>query len=713
MPDVGVTSMTPAAVAPAGNSDEPLLIFTPSGRRGRFATGTVVLDAARSLGVDIDSVCGGRGICGRCQVRPMTGSFAKHGIESSAAHLATPGAVEVDYERTHAPLMEGCRLSCAATLLGDIVVDVPPESQVHRQVVRKTIARRAFTVDPVVRLHYVEVVPPELASPTGDLGRLFEALEREWSLIDLAADLHVVRALQPALAKGGYKVTVAVHAAREIIAVWPGFQDRALGVAIDVGSTTIAGHLADLERGELLASAGIMNPQIRFGEDLMSRVSFAMLHEGGAAEMTAVVRAALADLVADLADQSGEQPDHILELSVVGNPIMHHLLLGIDPVPLGSAPFALATDRAVHARASEIGLEAINPGARLYVLPCIAGHVGADAAGVMLAETPYRSKRTTLIVDVGTNAEIVLGDARRLLAASSPTGPAFEGAQISSGQRAAPGAIERVRVDRQSLEPRFRVIGSEVWSDEPTFPEAIAQSGVTGICGSGIVEVIAELYLAGVITTDGIIDGRLAARTARVVADGRTFSYLLHDGRPRILVTQNDVRAIQLAKAALYAGVRLLMDHLGIESVEQIRLAGAFGSQIDPLHAMVLGLVPDCELEQVEAAGNAAGTGALIALLSSNARREIETQVRRVEKIETAVEPRFQEHFVAAMAIPHKTAANPHLARVVDLPAQPRPDSGATNGRPGRRRRSRARDDDGGAQPPDREAVRAATEDPR
>jgi uncharacterized 2Fe-2S/4Fe-4S cluster protein (DUF4445 family) len=403
--------------------------------------------------------------------------------------------------------------------------------------------------------------------------------------------------------------------------------------------------------------------------------------------MTAVVRAALAALVADLAAEAGEDPEHILEVSIVGNPIMHHLLLGIDPVPLGSAPFALATDRAVHARAAEIGFDAINPGARLYGLPCIAGHVGADTAGVMLAETPYRSKKTTLIVDVGTNAEIVLGDARRLLAASSPTGPAFEGAQISSGQRAAPGAIERVRIDRRTLEPRFRVIGCDLWSDEPGFDEATAGSGVTGICGSGIVEVIAELYLAGIVTTDGIVDGRLAARTPRIIADGRTYGYLLRDGQPRIVVTQNDVRAIQLAKAALYAGCRLLMDHLGIESVEQIRLAGAFGSQIDPLHAMVLGLVPDCELGQVEAAGNAAGTGALIALLSSNARREIETQVRRVEKIETAVEPRFQEHFVAAMAIPHKTASNPHLARVVDLPTQLPPDPAASNGRSGRRRR--------------------------
>jgi uncharacterized 2Fe-2S/4Fe-4S cluster protein (DUF4445 family) len=415
----------------------------------------------------------------------------------------------------------------------------------------------------------------------------------------------------------------------------------------------------------------------------MSRVSYAMLHDGGAAAMTRAVREAIASLVTGLASRAGVGVEEILELTIVGNPIMHHLLLGIDPVPLGSAPFALATDAAVRVRARELELPA-HEGARVYVLPCIAGHVGADAAGAILAETPYLADEVTLLVDVGTNAEIVLGSRDRLLAASSPTGPAFEGAQISGGQRAAPGAIERVRIDRDTLEPRFRVIGSSRWSDETGFAASTRRSGVTGICGSGIVEVIGELFLAGVITADGTIDGRLAERSPRIVADGRTFAYLLNEGgpgveagpqadatpaSPRLTITQNDVRAIQLAKAALYAGARLLMDHLGVETVDRVKLAGAFGSQIDPLYALVLGLVPDAPLDRVGAAGNAAGTGALIALLSGEARREIERVVRTVEKIETAVEPRFQEHFVDAMAIPHATAPSSNLARVVDLPA--------------------------------------------
>ena len=666
---------------------QPLVIFTPSGRRGRFPSGTTVLDAARALGVDIDSVCGGRGICGRCQVQQSEGSFAKHGIESRSEHLSPFSSAEVEY-RDLRGLEPARRLSCVAHLRGDVVIDVPPESQVYRQVVRKGLDIRDFHVDPVVRLHYVQVAAPELASPSGDLVRLQEALEAEWGLTDLETDLHVIRALQPALEVGRWTVTVAVHDGRTISAVWPGLHEKAYGVAIDVGSTTIAGHLADLSDGAVLASNGVMNPQIRFGEDLMSRVSYAMMHPEGAAEMTAAVRKALNGLLAGLASKAGIKRDDILELTIVGNPIMHHLVLGIDPIPLGSAPFALATDRAVRVRAAELELTT-HPGARTYVLPCIAGHVGADTAGVILAETPHVSEVVSLVVDVGTNAEIVLGNRDRLLAASSPTGPAFEGAQISGGQRAAPGAIERVRIDRQTLEPRFRVIGSDTWSDDEGFEEASRETGVTGICGSGIVEVVSELFLARVITPDGIIAGSLAARTPRVLADGRTFSYVLHDGsaagRPRIVVTQNDVRAIQLAKAALYAGTRLLMDHLGIETIDEIRLAGAFGSQIDPFHAMVLGLIPDCDLAHVRSAGNAAGTGALIALLSNAARREIEDVVRRVEKIETAVEPRFQEHFVDAMALPHRTAAYPYLSGVVELPA--RAAGTDADGRSTRRRR--------------------------
>ena len=666
-------------------SDDVLVVFTPSGKRGRVSRGTTVLQAARDLGVDLDSVCGGRAICGRCQVTLSEGAFPKHGIESRAAHLSGLGENEVAYDEVDG-LAEGRRLGCSARLLGDAVIDVPPESQVHRQVVRKRTEVHDLSVNPLVRLHVVEVSEPNMHESVSDLRRLLEELEFEWGLTDLECDLHVLTELQGALRTGQWRITVAVYRERKVVAIWPGYHDTALGMAFDIGSTTIAAHLVDLASGEALASAGRMNPQIRFGEDLMSRVSYVMMHPGAEKQMCEAVRTAVAELIVEVCAEAEQTPDNILDCTFVGNPIMHHLLLGLSPVELGGAPFALATDSAVTVSAQTLDL-GINPGARCYILPCIAGHVGADCAAVVLSEAPHLREELTLLVDVGTNAEIVLGNRHRLLAASSPTGPAFEGAQISSGQRAAPGAIERVRINPETLEPKFRVIGCDLWSDHPNFASETAGLGITGICGSGIIEVLAELYLAQVINSDGVVDGALSARSPRVIADGRTFAYVLHEGKIRILVTQNDVRAIQLAKAALYAGVRLLMDKLDVDSVDRIRLAGAFGSHIDVKYAMVLGLIPDCRLENVTSAGNAAGSGAHIALVDRNSREEIEREIRRIEKIETAVETRFQEHFVEAMAIPHKSAPFDELAKAVTLPL--RTDAPSDSRSSGRRRRRR------------------------
>jgi uncharacterized 2Fe-2S/4Fe-4S cluster protein (DUF4445 family) len=549
--------------------------------------------------------------------------------------------------------------------MGDAVIDVPPESQVHKQVVRKRAEARQITMDPATRLHYVEVAEPDMHEPSGDLQRLERALAEQWGLTGVKGDLRTLQMLQPALRKGEWKVTCAVHTdgpEPRILHVWPGFYDGSIyGIAIDVGSTTIAGHLCDLATGAVLASTGLMNPQIRFGEDLMSRVSYAMLNPGGAAEMTRAVRGALNALVAQAAAEARVAPELIFEAVIVGNPIMHHLVLGIDPTELGQAPFALATADALHLWAEEIELR-LHPDARVYILPCIAGHVGADAAAVALSESPQTADALTLVVDVGTNAEILLGNRTRVLACSSPTGPAFEGAQISSGQRAAPGAIERVQIDPATREPRFRVIGANAWSDDPAFPP---DTRVTGICGSGIIEAVAEMRLAGLLDASGLIGSAEQTGSDRCVPQGRTHAYRLHDD---ILVTQADVRAIQLAKSALYAGARLLMDRFGTDTVDRIVLAGAFGAHISPKHAMVLGMIPDCDLARVSSAGNAAGTGARIALLNVAARREVEALVRQIHKVETAIEPRFQDHFVAANAIPHATAPFPHLSELVALP---------------------------------------------
>jgi len=629
--------------------------------------GTPVLQAARELGVDIDSICGGRARCGRCQVEIVEGTFAKEAMVSRLTHLSDLSETErfcVDAGQ----LMAGNRLSCQAKILGDVKIDVPPGSQIHQQVVRKDYEAYPIELDPVIRLYFTQVPEPDLQYPDGDLQRLKQALERDWGLSGLDIDLCVLQTLQTALRDGDWQVTVAVRDESQIVAIWSGFKDHVFGAAVDVGSTTIAVHLCDLASGLVLASAGAMNPQIRFGEDLMSRVSYAMLNPDGAARMTAVVRSAINDLISFVIEQAGINSEYVLELTMVGNPIMHHLLLGLDSIPLGASPFTLATDHAIEVAASALDLQ-MPAGTRAYILPCIAGHVGADTAGVLLAEAPWDMDEISLIIDVGTNAEIILGNRERLLTASSPTGPAFEGAQISNGQRAAPGAIERVRIDPETLEPRFKVIGGELWSDDPGFEDELGEQGVTGICGSGIIEAIAFMYLTGIILPDGVINGSMTDRCPRIAANGRTFSYLLHAGTPEIRIHQSDVRAIQLAKAALYAGARLLMDRLGVDKVDRIRLAGAFGSHIDVKYAMVLGMIPDCDLSQVSSANNAAGTGARIALLSKASRAAIENRVRKVEKVETATDESFQQLFVDALAIPHATHAFPMLSRIITLPS--------------------------------------------
>ncbi len=430
--------------------------------------GTPLLQAARSLGVDIDSVCGGRGLCGRCQVLVAEGEFAKHGVTSSSASLSPFSEPEKRFSR-RVPLAAGRRLSCSARVEADVVIDVPASSQVHRQVVRKEADARAIELNPVVRLHYVQVKQPDMHDPSGDLRRLFEALEAEWGLKDLTCDLSVLQTLQPTLRAARGRSRWRCTRASKSSASGPDCTSCAYGLAVDVGSTTIAAHLCDLLSGEVVASAGLMNPQIRFGEDLMSRVSYSMMNPGGAALMTAAVREALCGLAADVARQAGISHEDILEATLVGNP---------DHASLAARHRSGGTRRrAVRARHRSLAHPA-GQCHRLQIEPQRANlraalHRRARRRGCRRAwcspSARISTSEMTLLVDVGTNAEIVLGNSQRLLACSSPTGPAFEGAQISCGQRAAPGAIERVRIDRETLEPRFKVIGSDLWSDEPGF----------------------------------------------------------------------------------------------------------------------------------------------------------------------------------------------------------------------------------------------------
>ncbi len=676
---------------------EHLVLFTPSGRRGHFETGTPILTAARQLGVDLDSVCGGRGICSKCQITPGYGEFPKHGIIVKEGALSDWNAVEQRYQDKRG-LIEGRRLGCQATVQNDIVIDVPPESQIHKQVVRKRAEVLDITLNPSVRLFYVEVEEPDMHKPSGDLERLIAALESQWPLKKLQADLSILPKMQSILRKGDWKVTCAVHHSDEhgipqIIHLWPGFYEGSIyGMAVDLGSTTIAAHLCDLQTGNVIASSGLMNPQIRFGEDLMSRVSYAMMNTNGDQEMTRAVREGMDELFTKIAFDAEVDKELIMDAVFVCNPVMHHLFLGIDPFELGQAPFALATSNSISLHARQLGIN-IHKSARAYFLPCIAGHVGADAAAVALSEAPNKSDDLVLVVDVGTNAEILLGNKEKVLACSSPTGPAFEGAQISSGQRAAPGAIEKVEIDPSTKEPRFRVIGCDLWSNEKGFWEETNDTGITGICGSGIIEAIAEMRMAGILDPSGLIGSATQTGTARCVLDGRTNSYVMHDasetGGPKITVTNPDIRAIQMAKAALYSGARLLMDKFGVDTVDRVVLAGAFGAHISPKHAMVLGMIPDVPFEKVTSAGNAAGSGARIALIDKSQRAEIEETVRRIEKIETAIEPKFQEHFVNASAIPNSGDPFTLLKEKIPLPTVNFNTGGGDGAGSGRRRRRR------------------------
>ncbi len=679
------------------NSDQPpsvaktpaqaRLIFQPNGRQGAVAVGDNLLEAARRLGVEIESICGGHQTCGKCKVLVEEGEFAKYDVVSAADHLSAAGARERDYAARHG-FAPNARLSCACSVLADLVIRVPEESQVRKQVVRKGPGvARAVAVDAAMRLFYVELPPADLRDHRGDWERLQAELARVHGLEGIRIDLAALRTLQAALAAANRAVTVTVYNRQEVVRVQPGFHDAIYGMAVDVGTTTLAGHLCHLRTGEVLATADRMNPQVPFGEDLMSRVSYGMLHPDGVARMHNALIEGLNGLVQDACANAGVAPDALVEMVLVGNTTMHHLLLGMDPRELGGTPFSLATHAAVVVKARDLGL-ALAPGANVYIPPCEAGHVGADNVAVLVAEAPYRQDAMTLVLDVGTNGELLLGNRMQVLSASSPTGPAFEGAQIRHGMRAADGAIERVRIDPATLEVRYRIIGREEWitSSEQTDRSSGDVDGLSpkerraarradalrpalraaGICGSGIIEAVGELLLTGLLTPKGRFS-QLAHPRLRLGLDGTSkgefvlaWAHETSTGQ-EIVIHSDDIRAVQLAKAALYAGAKLLMQRLGVQAVDRIALAGGFGSYINPKHAMILGLIPDCPLGQVKAIGNAAGDGARMMLLDHRLRDEADRAARGVTYVETAGEAAFQDEFVASMPFPHSIDAFPHV----------------------------------------------------
>jgi uncharacterized 2Fe-2S/4Fe-4S cluster protein (DUF4445 family) len=632
------------------------VVFQPSGRRGEIPEGQTVIEASRILGVGIESVCGSQKTCGKCRVRVETGTFERYGITSAREHLSTfseeEGEFIPDRERT-----EGFRLACAARIEGDLLIFVPEESRAVHQVVSKEATEREIRLDPAVRLFPVTLRPPGLDDPQADYERLVAALAQRFDLPRPEIDYPALLDLSGALRKGNWTVTAALWMEREILAVFPGEMKEAYGLAIDVGSTTVAAYLCSLRSGEVLAARSLMNPQVAYGDDVIARITHANEHPDGLEQMRGAIIEGLNGLIQEVAADAGLTPDDLLELTVVGNTAMHHILLGIDPRPLGVAPFTPAVHRSLDIKARDLGLR-VHPSANVHILPIEAGFVGADNVGVLIAEEPYSRDEMTLIIDVGTNGEMILGNRERLLSASCATGPALEGAHIRFGMRAAPGAIERIRIDPATLEVSFKIIGQEGW--RPEFPI----TDTRGICGSGIIDGVAELFRAGIIDGSGRFRTGLATPRLRLSEGKPEFVIAWPDEtalRTEIVIGQQDVRNVQLAKGALYAGAKLMMKKLGIEKPDRVVLAGAFGSYIDKGKAMLLGMFPDCDLRFVSSVGNAAGDGARIALLDRDKRREAEEMARRVEYLELTLEKEFQEEFLAAISIPHSSDPFPRL----------------------------------------------------
>lgn len=654
------------------------IFFQPSGRQGKAPTGVTVIEASRLLGADIESLCGGKKTCGKCKIRVEEGLFQKFGIKSSGTHL-TPWEAEEGKYITADEKDAGYRLGCVARVKGDIQVFVPEESRAGKQVVSKKARDIHIDHNPTVKIYHIEMQPPTIDEPVGDFERICREMEKGHGLKDLTVDLFTLRQIPTALRDGDWKVTVSVWNDREVIRIRSGKVEHAYGLAIDIGTTTVAGYVCDLTTMEVIDTVTLMNPQCKYGEDVMARIAFHVTTEDGLTRMSDDIIEGLNWLI-DEAVKNTHPPkkkgqgdktylrlskEDIEDITIVGNTAMHHILLKLNPKFLGSAPFPPVIHRSLDIKARDLGIN-INPSSYVFMLPNEAGFVGADNVGVLIAETPYRSDNMQLIIDIGTNGELVFGNKERMLSASCATGPALEGAQIQFGMRASPGAIERFTLDPETYEVDYKVIGREAWRrySEPN------EMKCKGICGSGVLDVLAELYRAGVVTKSGAFSKKQTSNRFRRNPEDNSAEFVIawkketSIGRD-IVLTQKDIREIQLAKGALYCGCKLLMRRMGVEKLDTVKIAGAFGTHVDKQKALTIGLFPDCDIEKVVSVGNAAGDGARIALLNREKRSEADWVARHVEYIELTVEKNFQEQFIESLEIPHMTDKFPHLEGLV------------------------------------------------
>ncbi len=624
------------------------VIFQPSGRQGEIEEGKTILEASQKLAVGIESLCGGKKTCGKCKVRVLEGEFSPFTDEE-------PQFISESERR------EGYRLSCSAKIREDALIFVPEESLIQRQVIKKQITGRPVELKPAILPYFVELHPPSFNDLLGDFDRLKKALTERFHLPSLEIDSPALLKLPFTLREDNWKVTALVWMDKKILDVKPGRINDIFGLAVDIGTTTVAAYLCNLRNGEIVTTKSIMNPQVAYGEDVMSRINYTIIHPDGLERLHRSIVDGLNRLIKAAVEDVHISPEDILELAIVGNTLMHHLFLGIDPRYLGIAPFPPVLNQPLDIKAMDLGLK-VHPSANVHLLPVEAGFVGPDNVGVLIAEDPHLRDEIVLIIDVGTNGELVMGNRNRLLSASCATGPAFEGAHIRFGMRAAPGAIERVRIDTDTMEVDFKVIGEENWKSNSRDIKA------KGICGSGVIDAIAELYRSGVVHKSGGFK-RECASPRMIISDGKPEFVIAWKEETsfgkEISITQQDIRNIQLAKAALYAGAKLMMKKLDIERPDRVILAGAFGSHIDPEKAMILGMFPDCELNDISAVGNAAGDGARMALLNIDKRLEAQEIAQKVEYMELTTEPDFQKEFIEAMPIPHMKDPFPHLRGII------------------------------------------------
>ena len=678
-----------------------MVIFQPSARRGLIEDGTNLIEASRQLGVDIETLCGEKKVCGKCKVRIEEGFFEKFGIRSSRSH-ASEWQEEEDKFFTPTQKEEGYRLACVAKVLGDMLVFVPEEARAGKQIVSKAARDIHIEWNPAVKQYHVQVVPPTFEEPTGDFERVCAELERNFGLKDLNIDWPTLRKLPRRQRDGNWEVTVAVWMDKEIVRVLPGKVEDCYGIAIDVGTTTVAAYLCNLRTMEVIETVSMMNPQCKYGEDVMARITYHMMNPNGLETMSNDLIEGLNKLIVEACERThpskkqkkkkkkeeGEEeiieaPDvteaaqhetkqylclettDIVDVTIVGNTAMHHIFLKLDPEFVGLAPFPPVIHRSLDIRARDLGIK-VNESAYVHVLPNEAGFVGADNVGVLVAEEPYKDGKIQLIIDIGTNGELVLGNNKKLISCSCATGPALEGAQLSFGMRAAPGAIERITISPETHEVDYKVIGHDAWKNYSKSEEMKTK----GICGSGILDVLAELYKSGVIAKSGRFSKDQKSNRYRVNPDTKQPEFVIAWANETsigkdVVITQKDIRQIQLGKGALYTGCKLMMRRMGLDKVDCIKIAGAFGTHVDKTKALIMGLFPDCDLENVFAVGNAAGDGARAALLNREKRAEANWVSRNVEYIELTVESDFQQQFMEAMQIPHMKHEFPHLEGIV------------------------------------------------